>query len=400
MKFELLASAWLCAALCACAAESPINAPRPDAQVPDRSAAGSGFADAAVAAAGNADSILLSSCASSTELSELLPSNILFVIDRSGSMACNPPPRTSSEACEQDQTRADPKMPSKWELTSDALVSALETLPETDTVGVSYFSNDDDCGVSSIPAIPLSRNTPAQRSSIQSSLASITPHGATPLVGATILAYRHLHQAALAGQISGNQYVVLITDGQQSDRCSDPRCTDALSCTNLLVDSEVKKAAADGVNIRTFVIGVPGSDGARVVLSRIAQNGGTAAPGCDPNKGNCHFDMTKQTDLRTAAQRALVMIAGQTLTCDLKLPKPEAGALDLHLVNVVFTPYGKPRVVLAQDTHAPCDGGANGWQYNSTNDQIRLCGPTCSAVRNDRGARIEVVLGCPVLSPD
>jgi hypothetical protein len=391
---------WLCGIAAGCSAESPINAARPDAQVGAANAAG-GFSDAAmVAAAPNPDSILLSSCATSTELSELLPSNILFVIDRSGSMACNPPPLTKSAVCEQDQQRADPTMPSKWELTSDALVSALETLPETDTVGVSYFSNDDDCGVSSIPAIPLSRNTPAQRSSIQSSLASITPHGATPLVGATILAYRHLHAAALAGQISGNQYVVLITDGQQSDRCSDPRCSNAEACTNLLVDSEVKKALADGVNIRTFVIGVPGSEVASVVLSRIAKNGGTAPANCDPNKGNCHFDMTKETDLRAATQRALLMIAGQTLTCDLKLPKPKSGPLDLNLVNVVFTPYGKPRVVLPQDTDAPCDAGANGWQYNRTNDQIRLCGQTCSAVRNDRGARIEVVLGCPVLGPD
>ncbi|HEX4353263.1 MAG TPA: vWA domain-containing protein, partial [Polyangiales bacterium] len=376
---------------------------RPDATPGSDAAIASGvdanMIDAGIGLAANPDSILMSSCATSTELSQLLPSNILFVIDRSGSMACNPPPTTTSSACESDQTRVDPKMPSKWELTSNALISAIQTLPDTDTIGISYFSNDDDCGVSSTPAIPLSRNTPAQQSAIASSLMSVMPHGATPLVGATILAYRHLHQAALAGEISGNQYVVLITDGQESDRCSDPQCSDADACTDLLVDTEVPKALADGVDIKTFVIGVPGSEGARSVLSRIAKNGGTALPNCDTTIGNCHFDMTKETDLGAAMQRALIQIAGQTLTCDLTLPKPDGGAIDLNLVNVVFTPNQKPRMVLPQDDHAPCNAGANGWQYNSAADQIQLCGDTCNAVRSDRGARIDIVLGCPVLGP-
>jgi hypothetical protein len=397
----------------ACAAESPAQPSQPDAHLatPDPApggATGSGGEATGAAGAGagmlNAEVILASNCARETELVPLLPplpSNILFVIDRSGSMACNPPPRTSSGACELDPKRADPQLASKWELTSQALLSALETLPETTTVGVSYFSNDDACGVQSIPNVPLSRNTPAQRSSIVSSLAAIKPNGATPLVGATILAYRYMHETALAGTIHGSQYVVLITDGQQSEQCDEAtRCKGADACTDLLVTQEVPKAMKDGVNIRTFVVGVPGSEGARTVLSQIAKNGGTAAPNCDPSQGDCHFDMTQQRELGSAMQRALQKIAGQTLTCDLTLPKPKTGPVDLKLVNVVFSPNQDKARVLPQDNHAPCDAGANGWQYNAARDQIRLCGATCMAVRGDRGARIDVVLGCPVVEPD
>ena len=62
---------------------------------------------------------------------------------------------------------------------------------------------------------------------------------------------------------------MLITDGEQSEQCSyTPRCADAQSCYDLLVDQEVPKAACPGVGIRTFVIGAPGSEPARSVLSK------------------------------------------------------------------------------------------------------------------------------------
>ena len=394
-------------------AGTPIVKPKPaqggagaaaTAGQPAEPAAGSGGSGGAASSVLNAEVILASGCAKETQLVPLLPpapSNILFVIDRSGSMACNPPPLTGSEACERDPKRADPQQPSKWELTSQALVSALDTLPDTTTVGVSFFSNDDACGVHSVPNVPLSRNTPAQRASIVSNLAAIKPNGSTPLVGATILAYRYMHDTAVSGTIHGTQYVVLITDGQQSEPCDEiGRCKGAEACTELLVTTEVPKAAGVGANIRTFVVGVPGSEAARSVLSQIAERGGTAAAECDVNAGDCHFDMTRTPELGPALQRGLQQIAGQTLTCELTIPKSKSGPVDLGLVNVVFTPTQDQARVLPQDDHAPCDAGADGWQYNAARDRIRLCGETCTQVRTDRGARIDVVLGCPIVGPD
>jgi hypothetical protein len=344
--------------------------------------------------------ILGGACFKSSVQSDLLPANILFVIDRSGSMLCNPPPTTDSAQCELMPVRANASEPSKWEVTSGALIDALKTLPPTATVGISYFSNDDSCGVNSKPNVPLAADSQGQQATIAASLKQVTPAGGTPIVGATVLAYKHMHEQALAGAIYGNQYVVLITDGQQSEQCGNTgSCTDAKSCTDYLVTQEVPKAAGKGAGIRTFVIGVPGSEPARTVLSQIAEAGGTGTPGCSVTQGDCHFDMTKVSDLAKSLAGALGTITGQTIACELPVPQPDTGAIDLKAVNVIYTPgSGAANAkIVAQDTAQPCDSGANGWQYSADNTKIRLCGAICDTVRADPGARVDVALGCPVV---
>jgi len=344
------------------------------------------------------DAIFETGCATATVEAELPEVNMLFVLDRSESMQCNPPPTTASDACEIMPQRATLD-PTKWEITREALADAIDKLPRQTRVGISYFSNDDGCGVHSRPRIPLRPLEPAQIAAIQASLASVTPRGATPLVGATILAYRHLHERALAGELTGQSFVVLLTDGEQTAMCSDEaRCNGAENCTQLLVEEEVGKASGPGVGIRTFVIGVPGSEPAIPVLSAIAQQGLTAPADCDPTAGDCHFDMTKVQDLGAALGTALEQIVGRALSCD--LPLPDAEDLDPERVNVVYSSSlgAPPRVVPRDD--AACDGGADGWQYAQDGKSITLCGKACEDARKDEAGRMDVVLGCPVQGPD
>ena len=374
------------------------NAPPPPMTSGPEPAAGT-MAAAPPEPMANAASLLRDACKKSTIESDLLPANILFVIDRSGSMQCNPPPTTQSEACERMPARANNNAPSKWQITTQALTSAIRGLPASASVGLMYFSNDDECGVNATPSVPILPNSSAQQNAIDKSLQSVKPGGGTPIVGATILAYAHMHQSALEGRIYGNEFVVLITDGAQSEPCSyAARCKDAASCTALLVSEEVPKAAGKGVGIRTFVVGVPGSEPARAVLSQIAKQGGTALPGCDPQQGNCHFDMTTVKDLGAALSSALAKISGEAVSCELNVPKPDRGEFDPTLVNVVYAPGGSGNpVVVRQDARAACDGGADGWQYSDDKSKIRLCGDICNTIRSDAGARVDVVLGCPSL---
>jgi hypothetical protein len=349
------------------------------------------------------DAILEGGCATSTLESELLPSNLLFVIDRSSSMACNPPPTTESDACELDSVRANPFLPSKWEITRDALIDAIDRLPRETVVGLSYFSNDDGCGVHSMPSVALADLDGGQRSAIRASLFNVEPRGSTPIVGAVILAYRHLHAEALAREIRGNKFVVLLTDGEQSESCSDPpRCDSPEECTELLIDSEVPKAAGSGVGIKTFVIGAPGSEPARAVLSQMALAGGTARADCDPQAGDCHFDMTTQSSFADGLSSALSAISGRAaLSCELPMPRSNGSEVDPMRVNVVYSPGNgsAPQLVL-QDDRFGCEQGANGWQYADGQTKIRLCGPACEVVRADEAGRLDVVLGCPVRGPD
>jgi hypothetical protein len=344
-------------------------------------------------------SILQNGCASATVRSDLLPPNMLFVIDRSGSMNCNPPPTTQSPACETAPVRANAQLPSKWEIIRDALLATIAKLPPSTRVAVSYFSNDNTCGVNSAPAVPLAELDTTQAVAIQTSLKNVEPNGGTPLVGATILAYKYLHGLALQHKLIGNDFVVLLTDGAQSEQCGDASCQSADACTALLIDHEVGLAASPGSDIRTFAIGAPGSEGARTALSEIALKGGTAPPGCDPKQGNCHFDMTQQSDFSASLVRALGAIAGQAVSCELPVPAAEHGKLDPSLVNVVYSSGDASSAhVVPQDMRTGCDS-AQGWQYSGDSTRIKLCGSICDDVRSNSKARVDVILGCPVVGP-
>ena len=363
-----------------------------------------GGPNATLPATPGADNVLNASCATATVRTQLVPSNMLFVIDRSGSMNCNPPPTTASPACELEPTRADPAQPNKWEITQAALKAAFARLPASTGVGLSFFSVDDVCGVNSMPSVPIAELVPAQLSLLGQTLDSTQPGGGTPLVGATILAYKHLHTRALSGQRSGNDVVVLLTDGEQSEQCGSARCATTAECIQLLLHDEVPKSASPGADIRTFVIGAPGSEPARAMLSQMAIEGHTARPGCDPAADDCHLDMTKQSDFSAALSEALASISGETARCELPLPDASAdadagtGQLDLARLNVVFTPGQGAASVVPRDERAAC-ATANGWQYDATKGALRLCGDACARLRLEPSARIDVVLGCPVQGP-
>jgi len=345
--------------------------------------------------------LLDGNCARATQRTSLLPSNVLFVVDRSLSMTCNPPPITPSATCEASPFLAAPGLPNKWEITRDALSAAIEQLPANTTVGLSYFNNNDSCGVHPLPSVDMEPLAGTHVDALRSSLAGVQPAGATPIVGATILAYRHLHELALRGVIRGNKFVVLLTDGDQSDECIDTdRCDSKDSCTRLLVEEEAPKAAAAGVNIRTFVIGAPGSGDAKRTLSQLAVAGGTARPGCDVDAGDCHFDMSGSIDFNASLAEALSSIAGAATPCEIAVPTPEDDAeVDRDFVNVVYTPGDDADPRLVGPDERACDGTANGWQYAAEGTKIRLCGAVCEEVLADAHARVDVVLGCKTMGP-
>jgi von Willebrand factor type A domain len=324
-------------------------------------------------------------CAVASVKSELVPANILVVLDRSGSMNCNLPPITESAACEKNPVQADPTQPTKWAVVKKALKDAVAALPPTASVGISYFNTDDECGANSAPSVGVKVLSPAQIDALGTNLdVAKAPQGGTPIVGATVLAFKHLHQQS---QVSGNKFVLLITDGAET--------CDADKIGQLA--TEIPKATT--VNIRTFVIGAPGSEPARGMLSEMAFLGGTAQSsacqhgGLNAATGDCHFDMTTSKDFGADLAVALKRISG-SLTCSFDLPVSQSGPIDLTRVNVRFTKGSGTGLDIPQDTSGPCQAGAQGWQYSSDKTGILLCGNICDEVRNDATGRIDIVLGC------
>jgi len=338
-------------------------------------------------------------CNATSYVSEEVPSSILFVLDRSGSMVCNAPPFQTSESCNTTTARADANQPSKWEITTTALNGAFVGLSGgTASIGLSLFSSDGYCGVDSTPIADLAPANAVQLQALSNAMAASSPAGGTPIVGGVIQAYHHLHEELHA---SGNRYVVLITDGEESCGTkgdgTDP--ADLEAARGRLLTVEVQKAR--DANIKTFVVGVPGSEGARGFLSELAFLGGTAR---DPNcihdgspAGNCHFDLTTEADFAGVLQATLGKIGGKALGCEFKTPPGGNG-----LVNVQFSRAGGEPVCFPQDP-APCEGGSNGWQFakdpagNDDTTRVVLCGAACDAVKADPTTRVDVVLGCPMI---
>ena len=173
----------------------------------------------------------LAGCEPTSHFAEELPASILFVVDRSGSMVCNTPADGQSTAeCEADPVTKNPALPTKWDITRDALKQVFDKLLGSNArAGLMFFSNDDYCGVNSDPllgGVVVDRLNEAHIENLKAALDVVEPGGGTPIVGATILAYEHLH-LEWGGDCGdppcgapGNRYVVLITDGE--DSCPDP----------------------------------------------------------------------------------------------------------------------------------------------------------------------------------
>jgi hypothetical protein len=332
-----------------------------------------------------------SACAGDVVEGARTPSIVLFVIDRSGSMTCNPPPLQDSARCESRPEPADPNQPSKWTVVSTAIKQAIAGLPSNATVGLTFFNKDDICGVGA-PAglgtysadVALRTLDAAQLDAINASIDGVKPKGETPIVAASTAGYEVLRLATMPG----SKFLVLLTDGVDT-------CTVAKDRSDFLTQTVPR---AFQLGIRSFVIGAPGSEGGRGFLSQMAYNGGTATnASCDranvqPTVGNCHFDMSQTMDFAAALNGALDQIAAAAVSCELNVPTVEGGLVDATKVNVdVTSPNGVEP--LYQDNSAACNAGADGWQYNADKTKIILCGNACAKYKA-RGASVSIQLGC------
>jgi hypothetical protein len=283
---------------------------------------------------------------------------------------------------------------SKWVETRRVTVEAIDLMPSTTSIGLVFypdvevgapicFDSEADIGIS-----PLGSASSAQRRQIRLAFERESPRGSTP----THDAYRYALDQLSAASGVGQRFLVLITDGTP---------TYALGCEgsgNQQDPSDPaplipEAASALGRGMKTFVIGSPGSEGARRSLSQMAQAGGTASAGCsnDGQPHYCHFDMTQEEDFAAALRDALASISGIALGCAYDIPEPPGSStLDLSKVNVLFTPPGAAREIIPQSPAGSC---SDGWQYSDDRSQVLLCGQTCDRVSASTGV-LSLEFGC------
>lgn len=373
----------LCALGIACSSSKDEQQPPPANQPPVIAEPGGGVAGGGSGLAGDGDLDQgfdgEDACVGQSAGTEASPAVLQLVVDTSGSMDQDAPGRGQG---------------SKWQATRAALLDAVEQMPESTSLGLVFYpdvdgddDDDDDACFDREIDVTIGRLDTAHRRRVTRALQSQSPEGGTP----THDAYRFAIGALEESDAPGARFAVVITDGTP---------TYSLGCvgTGLVTDPvdpgplvpEAAAAAARG--IRTFVIGSPGSEGARESLSEMAEAGGTARPGCSHDGPNyCHFDMTEEPDFAAALAEALGQITGLALTCSYDVPAPPGGAaLDPTKVNVVFQPRDGESEVIPQSTGSSC---REGWQYSADQSQVLLCGTTCDRVRETNGT-LTLQFGC------
>lgn len=360
------------------------------------------------------DKISADSCAGWTAEGEMVPANIEFIVDTSGSMT------------DVSSNTTDGR--SKWQITQVALEDALNTLPRLTTVGMLLWPNKAtipnnyttpyketgtvDACVNISAMVPLDKMGPVgsdHRNALAGALDAVVPKGGTPMADA--------YNSAIDGNyganpmMPGEKYAVLITDGQPTIQLGCEGTGEEKHPVDGQPVLDSIKGSYETSFIKTFVIGSPGSESnsstgadVRPWLSQAAQQGHTkASDNCtDTGPNFCHFDMSQSADFATGFSAALKNITGQILDCKYQINDAalQGQTLDRKAVNVVYqvngsTAFGDMKLV-GEATDPSCPD-VNGWYFDPTDPSaktIQLCPTTCAKIQQDAGAVINIRGGC------
>lgn len=293
-------------------------------------------------------------CAATSAKAELIPLDMIILLDESGSM--------------DDGV--------KWPGATAALKAFInDPASEGISVGAVYFPVDDptDCNFAdyanlNVPIGMLPGNAPALVASIDAE----APQGGTPTFGAL----KGALFAATAYQDANKTHkviVVIATDG-------DPTSCDDTSSAGI---AALAKSARNYNGVQTYAIAVAGSSIAN--LDAIAAAGGTKKA----------YDITQ--NINQFAQK-MAEIRALALSCEFIIPPPPmAQELDPSKVNLSYTAGGQGNgTTLPHVADLASCGGKLGWYYdnNVKPTKVLLCPSSCQKVQADSKAVISVLFGC------
>ena len=271
----------------------------------------------------------------------------------------------------------------KWEYAKAGLGAFVaDPVSAGTSVALNFFPLPDESTCDQFkyqtPVVPFG-DLPANAQPIQNAIAAETPNGFKtpiyPALGGAILACADTLQQKPNTACA----VLLVTDGAPVGPA--PLCG-GVNPEDPAVIASLANTGLKNFKVLTFVIGLPGIP--KNVADQIAVGGGTDSA-----------ILVSDVNVQLEFQNALAKARGKALPCEFELPSKVAGGeIDTTLVNVQFTPSagGNAQTILQ---NADCAGGA-GWYYDNplVPTKIQLCASTCSAVRADYGASIDILLGC------
>lgn len=337
-----------------------------------------------------------------TTFGNAVPGSVLVVLDKSGSMSGG---------------NGDPD---KWGPTKTAMSTMMSTasqelrmglLPfpagkfdDSGLVGCTFNPNTPQCvalfadgGCKDIDPAPVVDIGPLSMTQgpINDWLSNHEPGGNTPTLYALKTAYGILGALPTDGQ----RFALLITDGVPTTYSPAQNVAGFMlpesnvECKDLPdIEAEALAAGKGSPPIRTFVIGSPGSESAGEFLSQVAINGGTQkSPNCSAANKDCHYQIGK-ANFQADLEEALKQIAGFVTDCVFSIPMGTS-EVDPTLVNVVVETSSGKIDVYFDVSHM------DGWDYtDATQSKVQLFGPACDAYKAEKGAKVDIILGCKTVT--
>lgn len=308
--------------------------------------------------------------------------DVLFVIDRSGSMG--------------EMTRDGS---TKWLAMLRAFRDVLPTVESDLSMGLILFPHavtvmnptpEMSCAVG-----PMLDEAPRLMNATQilAQLNRSLPNGATPTWAALTTAANFWRSNP---DRTGQRYVVLATDGgpncngsfdNHTCRCSNPNqalCRNDMNIYaryNCLDDDRTVAAIRElrAIEVPTYVIGLPGTEEFEDVLSAMAVAGGRARDGTPR-----YFSVTTSDELL----REFNSITSGLIECTFRLDQspPDENLVDVRL--------GAESLIHDINHH-------DGWDWaDDTRRQIDFYGMTCARVRASSGGTVlSAAFGCPAPTP-
>lgn len=328
-------------------------------------------------------------CGGQAVKAEPTVANLLFVIDRSGSM---------SGQMDAD----DAEVGTRWAAMVDALDGALDHVSEDLSLGLQFFPAAGSVGCTmptSTEELTVSVAPGASAvTQIRTALSEAAPGGDTPAAAALQLAYEFFTEGD-GKDLPGKSYVLLALDGGPNCNtdpelsCGEDSCTrniegtcpiDGNCCDGVTdhcldddrTEAQVQRLADAG--IRTLVVGIPGSDAEPyvTVLDRLAVAGGAPASTTSPK----YYKVEDPEALSDTMRR---LTAELITSCELQL---EQEPPDREMVNVFIDDEVLPK---SDDT----------WDYDDTTDPptIVIMGEACEGLKSSGAESVRVEFNCPTV---
>lgn len=326
-------------------------------------------------------------CMTNTLDGQRVPTNLMILLDRSGSM--------------NNRDSMNTGRPTKWESAVAGLTSLLNRLSDNARVGITFFPstrNPSDVASYATPAVavaPLRTN----RAALLGALRGASPGGNTPM----ICGFGGVQRYFQSYTADGSRNVILITDGVPTEECGMdlPMCSllppdfACLLSREVPIQNQVRVAVArtamSSPPIKVYIAGTP--EASDTFLSDLAVIGNTPrAPGCRESM-SCHYrlqTMSFESDLTMALQD----IESRALTCEFQV-NADPSRVDPDRVNVSIQGMGmsSPSLIPRDVDHR------SGWDYTEGRRSIVVYGAACDQIRTDPQVRVQIVFGCPTITP-